>query len=161
MRAPDGSILPYEKEPSVLAIKVNEKDIEERFIQFQETSFQSQKNSFEAELIKNITYLKSQEQYKPIEFLNTQQMQNLFNYIKQTFSWKTGRYTVIIDIESPEKFTIVGNKYRFTLTPVDIEELEKNKNFIEQEYKNQLVTQTVEEYKKIDWNWRNPSLQKE
>lgn len=63
MRIPDGSVLPYEKEQSVLAIKINQKDIEERFIQFQELSFQKLKNEREDKLAKDITYQRKQNKY--------------------------------------------------------------------------------------------------
>ena len=43
LKAPDGSVLPYDKDQSVLAIKLNQKDIDERFIQFQERPFINEK----------------------------------------------------------------------------------------------------------------------
>ena len=160
MRTPDGSVLPYEKEQSVLAMKLKEKDIEERFIQFQEQSFQLEKYKLENKLVKNITYQRSQDKFVPGEFMKCQDMLVLFNYIKQSFSWKVGTYEVTIEIESPEKFEICDNKYKFMLTPVDIEELEKNKNLVEHDYKNQIVPQSDDEYETVNWAWRNPTLHK-
>jgi len=160
MRAPDGSVLPYEKEQSVLAMKLNEKDIEERFIQFQEASFQISKYDFENKAVKKITYLKNQKKYEPEEFMKSQEMQDVINFVKHSFSWKAGVYTFTIEVQSPEQFKLVDNRYQFTLTPVDIEELEKNKNEIEHDYKYQMVPQDDEEYTKVNWNWRYPSLRK-
>lgn len=160
MRTPDGSVMPYEKEASVLAMKLNEKEIEERFIQFQETAFQNAKYILENNVLKTIIYQKSQENYKAEEFLKSQEMQNLFSFTKQAFSWKSGRYSVTIEIDSSEEFKIIDNKYNFSLTPVDIEELMKNKDCIEHEYKNQLVPQSETEFRPVNWNWRNPTLHK-
>lgn len=160
MRTPDGSVLPYEKEPSVLAMKLNVKDIEERFIQFQETSFQSGKYRLESNVVKNIVYLRSQDNYDPEIFMKSQETQELFSYIRQAFSWKAGTYLVTIELESPEKFKIVDNNYEFILTPADIEEIAKNKNEIEHEYRNILVPQG-DQYEPVKWNWRNPVLKKQ
>jgi len=159
MKAPDGSVLPYEKEQSVLAMKLNQKDIEERFIQFHETSFKQEKYAKESQGLKNIAYLKSQNKYDPQEFMKSQDMQDLISFIKQSFYWKVGTYTVTVEVESPEDFNIVDNEYSFSLTPLDIEDLEKNKEFIEHDYKNILVPQSEEEYKTVEWQWKNPTLQ--
>lgn len=160
MKAPDGSVLPYEKEQSVLAMKLNQKDIEERFIQFQETSFINEKYEREIKGLKNIAYLRAQEKYDPKEFMKSQDIQDLVSFVKQSFYWKVGTYEVTIHVESPDSFNIIDNKYKFSLTPLDIEGLEKNKDLVELDYKNILVPQGDEEYKKVDWNWRAPSLQK-
>jgi len=160
MKAPDGTVLPYEKEQSVLAIKLNQKDIEERFIQFQESSFKNEKYEREIKGLKNISYLKSQGKYDPKEFMKSQDMQDLIGFIKQSFYWKVGTYKVTIEVESPEEFNITDNTYEFSLTPLDVEDLEKNKGLIEYDYKNILVPQANEEYEEIVWNWKNPALQK-
>ncbi|MEW8501456.1 MAG: hypothetical protein AB2597_01980 [Candidatus Thiodiazotropha sp.] len=160
MKIPDGSVLPYEKEQSVLAMKLNQKDIVERFIQFQEKFFIEEKYARENKALKNIAYLKSQEKYDPMEFMSSQDMQELVKYIQQSFYWQVGTYEVTIQVESPEPFVIKGNKYLFSLTPLDIEALENNKDFIENDYKNILVPQSDEEFKKVEWKWRNPPLQK-
>jgi len=160
MRTPDGSVMPYEKHQSVLAMKLNEKDIEERFIQFQEASFHSKKFKLESIAVKKIAYLKGEDKYDPNVFINSEEMKDLIKYTKNEFSWKTGNYHVIIELQSPEDFILIDNKYKFNLTPVDIEELEKNKNYIEHDYKNMLVPQSDEEYEPVNWSWRNPTLLK-
>lgn len=160
MTAPDGSVLPYEKEQSVLAIKLNQKEIEERFIQCQETAYLNSKYEYESKAVKRLSYLKQQEQYNALEFIKCQEMTDLYNFIKHSFSWKAGKYFATIELSSPERFEIVDNKYEFILTPIDIEELDKNKQNIELDYKNTMVEQNADEYKKAVWNWRNPTLRK-
>lgn len=160
MKIPDGSVLPYEKELSVLAMKLNQKDIEERFIQFHDESFKQEKHARESKGLKNIAYLKSQEKYDPEEFLKSQEIQDLCSFIKQSFYWKVGTYTVTIEVESPEEFSIVDNTFNFSLTPLDIEDLEKNKECIEHDYKNMIVPQSDEVFKKVEWQWKNPAIQK-
>ncbi len=160
MRAPDGSILPYQKDNSVLAMKLNEKDIEERFIQFQDPSFQTAKYDHETKLVKTVTYLTEQQTYDPRTFLDTQDMQEFFQFIKQAFSWKVGIYKVTVEINSPDQFNLIDNRYEFILSPVDVAELEKNKDHIRHDHENILVPQTEEEHKPVIWNWINPTLKK-
>jgi len=160
MRIPDGSVLPYEKEQSVLAIKINEKDIEERFIQFQESSFHIVKNAREDKLAKDITYQRKQNKYDPKTFIESQDALEFFDIIKQAFSWKAGKYKVVINIKSPDAFTIKDNEYEFLLTAVDVDFLEHNKEYIKLDYKNYMVPQKEEDIEKVNWNWRNPELKK-
>jgi hypothetical protein len=92
--------------------------------------------------------------------LKSQESMDVYNYIKHAFTWKAGKYKVVFELESPEEFNLVGNEYEFTLMPIDIEELEKNKESIEQDCINSFVTDENPARKAIHWNWRNPSLHK-
>lgn len=159
MHTREGSI-PYERENSVLAIKLNQKDVEERFIQCQEISFIAGKRDLEDKAIKRLSYDREQDGYNPIEFLKCQESKDVYNYIKHAFSWKSGKYKVVFELNSPEAFKLVDNEYEFTLMPIDIEELEKNKNHIEQDYINSFVPEGDEHYSPVIWNWRNPSIYK-
>ena len=158
MTTPDGSVMPYEKEQSVLAIKLNQKEIEERHIQCQETAYINGKFEYESKALKRLVYLKDKENFDQDEFVKSQEMSDLFNYIKHSFPWKSGRYEAIIEIESPEKFVLIDNRYEFVLTPVDIEELDKNRLQINKEF--QKPDETNPEKNKPVWNWRNPVLKK-
>lgn len=153
----EGSI-PYEKENVVLAIKLNQNEVEERSIRFREKSFIEGQSKIGFTMIKKLSFAKEQNDYDPITFLKTQEAKEMYNYIKQAFSWKTGNYKVIYEIESPGKYNLVGNKYEFNLTPIDIEELEKNKEIVEQDYINSYINKEHEKYKEICWEWINPSI---
>ncbi len=160
MHTNDGAI-PYEKENSVLAIKLSQREVEERIIQCQEISFVAGKRAIEDRALKRLSYEKEQEGYNPLKFLKCQEAIDVYNYIKHAFTWKSGKYKVVFELESPEPFVIVDNVYEFSLTPIDIEELEKNKNSIEQDYVNNFVPKDNEAYRQIHWNWRNPSIYKQ
>ncbi|MGS0680220.1 hypothetical protein ACVBIL_03555 [Shewanella sp. 125m-7] len=156
MTTPDGGIMPNEKEHTVLAIKLNQNAIEERAVQCQETAFLNNKFQYESKTIKRMSYLKEQGSFDYLKYLKSQEMSELFSYIRHSFSWKQGKYEAIIEIESPEKFTLVDNRYCFTLTSIDIEDLEKNKEQIERSF------EPLKEDKsnKVVWNWRNPTISK-
>lgn len=159
MHTNDGPI-PYEKENSVLAIKLNQKEVEERIIQCQEISFIAGKRSIEDKALKRFSFDREQEGYDPLKFLKCQESIDVYNYIKHAFSWKAGKYKVVFELESPEAFNIVDNEYEFALMPMDIEELEKNKESIEQDYINSFVLNDNPAYKQVYWKWRNPSIYK-
>ncbi len=44
------------------------------------------------------------------------------------------------------------------IPPIDIEELEKNKEKVEQDHINIFVNKEHEKYKEIIWKWANPSI---
>ena len=154
MTTPDGGVMPQEKAHSVLAIKLNQQNIEERSIQCQEVNFMTNKVDIDSNAIKKMNYLKEQNTFIHSQFLDSQEMTDLYNYIKQSFSWKVGKYTAHIDIESPEEFILQNNKIEFTLNSIDIEFLEKNKNQIRASFEE------LKEDKSnaVIWNWRNPQL---
>lgn len=159
LTTPDSSVMPFEKEQSVLAIKLNQKDIEERFIRCQEVSFISTKSEYEAKAVRKISYLQSEEKYNPSEFLREQEMKEIYSFIKHSFPWKQGVYIATIEIKSPEKFTIIENSRKFILSHLDIELLSKNKEFIEREYKRVMLGE-LEQEETFSWNWCNPILTK-
>ena len=151
--------MPFEKEQSVLAIKLNEKEIEERFIKCQDASFIASKQEYESKAIKKIAYLKAEDKYEAEVFLREQEMTELYSFNKHAFPWKQGKYQVVIEIQSPEKFEIVDDKREFLLSHLDIEELSKNKDMIEQEYQRMMLG-SQDGDKEVVWQWRKPSLVK-
>lgn len=157
MKMPDASEMPYEKEHSVLAIKLNQKDIEERFVRFQEPSYLNNQREYVYKALKKMEYLKSENKYRGEDFLRELEMKELYAFNKHAFSWKQGKYTVQIEVQSPEKFVLVGNRFEFQLTPVDIERLEKNKDQLEADYKR-IVLNVPEKDSDVIWEWCNPML---
>jgi len=151
---------PMEKKQSVLAIKLNQKDIEERFIRFQDNSFLENKDSLQIKLIKKISYLQKSE--KMSELTSSDEFLDLISFVNHSFIWKAGKYTLEFIIESPEKFILKDYKYSFELTPIDIDTLDKNKKCIEDVVEE--VGKVIEnpEYKveDIPYNWVYPSIKK-
>jgi hypothetical protein len=156
MTLPDTVAMPFEKEQSVLAIKLNQKDIEERFVRFQEPSFLSSQNEHLTKVIKKLSYLKAENKYDAETFLREPEMTDLYSFNKHAFSWKPGKYKVSIEMQSPEKFDLVDNIKEFNLSPLDLERLEKNKDSLEQDYRRVILG----EEDKVAWQWCNPVLVK-
>lgn len=156
---PGTAQVPYDKEQSVLAMKLHVNDIEERFIRFQEDEFIAGKYPIEEKAIKHLLYLRESGQFEASKFLSSEQMTDLYKYMGQSFNWKKGKYTVVFEMSSPERFRLLDNVYHFELTTIDIEALEKNKETIDKEYENEVSTgPDGSAPNAIQWNWRYPNF---
>lgn len=161
MHYPEVGPVPFEKELNVLAMKLVERDIEERFIRFQELAFLNAKSKVEKRATKKIAYLKQQGTLDMATFLKSEEMADVFLCVKQAFSWKAGNYKLRFEIESPESFSVSDDKYEFSLTPVDIEHLQQNIGTIEESYARELTSSREEDKPSpIVWNWSYPDLRK-
>lgn len=152
--------LPMEKSQSVLAIKLNQKDIEERFIRFQDNSFLQNKDEHEIKLLKKLFNLQKGE--KLSEFPTSDEFLNLIEFINHSFMWQSGKYEIEFIVKSPDKFVLKDYKYNYELTPMSVEKLEKNKECIKSFV--ELIGKATEDPKykaeTIRWNWHNPLIQK-
>ncbi len=161
LTAPEGGSIAWDKELSALAIKITEKEVEEKFIRFQEEAYYTKREQYDSEIAKKLSYLSEKGKYDADEFLESEEMTRLYSFIKQWFNWKQGKYTLTFEIDSPEKFRLKDNLYKFTLNPLNIEQLESNKDLIQLSYED-LLKSSIEGYKphNINWNWVNPKLEK-
>ena len=153
------AVMPYEKESSVLAIKLNQKDIEERFIRFQDPLYIDGQREYLYRADKKRSYLIAESKYDPKAFLREPEMAEIYNFNKHSFPWKIGKYCVKIEISSPEKFKVIDNKFEFNLSSMEVEMLQKNKEFLELDYKR-FVYVPLEDNEEFEWQWVNPPLVK-
>lgn len=162
LRSPEGGAsLPWEKESSVLAIKLNQKDIEERLIRFQEDVYHTHKESHIAKIAKKRSYIRGSAELDEEQLLQSEEMKDLVSFVKQWFNWKQGRYEIEFEVESPEKFVLKDNKYHLILTTLDIESLENNKLLVEKSFEDQLRSESPGyESSPILWEWRSPRVEK-
>ena len=161
MGTPEAGLIPWEKEHSVLAIKLTEKEVEERLIRFQENDYHTNKEKYDNSVAKKLTYLKGKAKYDPDEFLQSEEMKDLVSFIKHWFNWKQGKYTITFEMESPEAFDLTDNVYEFSLNPLNIESLEANKELILLLFED-LFKIGTEGYQphRPNWNWVNPIVKK-
>jgi len=68
---PQVGAIPFEKELSVLAIKLTPKEVEERLIRFLEEDYYSKKEPLESKADKKLNYLKGKGEYNPDDFLQS------------------------------------------------------------------------------------------
>lgn len=159
MRSPGEETIPFEKEQSVLAVKLTPSEIEERFIQFQNPQYLDKYKELDDNALKKLIYLKSTDSFNPNDFIQSQEMKDLYSFIKQSFIWKAGKYSISFELKSPDKFILLDNIYSFSFSPMDIEALENNKESIEVYFHNTFVSPPEgTKHDQIQWNWRNPKL---
>lgn len=159
MNNPDSVPIPFEKELSVLAIKLSTKDIEERFIRFQDTRYHITKEEFESKVAKKMVYIQKQDTPNYEELLSSEEMSDLCSFIKQSFTWKKGKYLMEFKMESPANFVLKNNKYYFELSPLEIDNLQKNKELIEKSYEHELKPiEDGQVRNQIKWMWTYPVI---
>lgn len=161
MNYPQVGAVPFEKELNVLAMKVSLKDVEERFIRFQNIDFLQHKTELEAITLKTMAHLRQTESFDGPSFLKNQEMGDLYSYIKQSFSWKPGGYRLQVLLESPDAFTVLDDEYVFTLSPLQVQNLANNLRYIEQYYANEVLPPKAgEQSTPIEWSWVYPEMPK-
>ncbi len=161
MNYPQVGAVPFEKESNVLAMKVSQKDVEERFIRFQNLEYLEQKAVFDGTSLKKLAYLRKSEPFDPSSFLKSQEMTDLYSFIRQSFSWKPGGYRIKVLLDSPDAFTVLDDEYAFTLSPLQVQDLSDNLNHIEQYFAYEVLPlKDGEQRAPIIWNWTYPDMQK-
>ena len=161
MNYPQVGAVPFEKELNVLAMKVSLKDVEERFIRFQNVDFLQHKAELETITLKTMAHLRQTESFDGPSFLKNQEMADLYSYIKQSFSWKPGGYRLQVLLESPDAFTVLDDEYVFTLSPLQVQNLSGNLRHIEQYYANEVLPPKAgEQAAPIVWSWVYPEMPK-
>lgn len=158
---PQIGAIPFEKESSVLAMKVSPKDVEERFIRFQNLEYLQKKMLLDSVSLKKLAYLRKSETFDAPSFLRSQEMAEVYSFIRQSFSWKPGSYRVKVMLESPDTFVVLDDEYAFTLSPLDVQNLSENLNHVEQYFANEVLPlQEGEQRAPINWSWAYPDMQK-
>ncbi len=158
---PETAPIPWEKELSVLAIKLTTKEVEERFIRFQEDDYHTNKEQYDSKAAKKVSYLKGKDEYNPDEFLSCEEMKDVYSFVKHWFNWKQGKYALTFEVDSPEVFSLKDNRYEFSLNQLEVELLESNKGLIETSYEDQVKYGVVGyEPHNPTWNWASPILRK-
>jgi hypothetical protein len=158
---PQLGAVPFEKELNVLAMKVSLKDVEERSIRFQNVDFLQEKSELEAVTLKTMAHLRKTDSFDERGFLKSQEMADLFSFIRQSFSWKPGGYRLQVLIESPDSFSVLDDEYTFNLSPLQVQNLSDNLQYIERYYVDEVMPQ--EEGKQISpipWRWVYPEMPK-
>lgn len=161
MTYPQVGAVPFEKELNVLAMKVSQKDVEERFIRFQSLEFLEQKTTLNAISLKKLSHLRQTPPFDGTAFLKCQEMADVYTHVRQSFSWKPGSYRLQVLLESPDAFLVVDDEYTFNLSPLEVQNLADNLRHVEQFYANEVLPRKSDEPpQQIPWSWVYPDMQK-
>jgi hypothetical protein len=161
MNYPEVGAVPFEKELNVLAMKVSQKDVEERFIRFQNLDYLHKKAYLEDITIKELAHLRKAGSFEAAKFLASQGMADVYSFVRQSFAWKPGSYRLRIELESPDAFNVKDDEYSFSLTPLQVHNLYENLQFIEPYYANEVdPPQAEDKSAQLRWKWIYPDMQR-
>jgi hypothetical protein len=151
----EGQRMPMEKDQIALAMKVDDTDVEEKFIRFQDPNFHDQKVERLNKLTERINFVSKTKSDYHDEVLKSEEAHSLLEYFCHGCWWKPGKYTATITIKTTQKAKISGDKFTFTLSTIDIDKMHGNNAFFPLELENNLKHNFVEEYeeKAINWEW--------
>jgi hypothetical protein len=134
--------------------------VEERFVRFQNQEFLKRKSDLEVIALKKISYLRQESTFDLMPFLRSQEMVDIYSFIRQSFAWKPGVYRLQVIMESPDAFSVVDDKYEFVLSPLHVQDLSDNLKKIEQSYMNEYIPRKDgQEVNPVVWNWVYPEMQ--
>lgn len=112
-------------------INLKQKNIEERL-------FTCRESEINPELLRLIENADSLVVYRQehrtsdvlVEILKSQQISELNDYMKKSFAWTKGKYTITIKVTCCESVNTIGASYCFSLSKIHVSSLEKNKELI-------------------------------
>lgn len=161
MNYPQVGAVPFEKEMNVLAMKVSQKDVEERFIRFQSLDFLERKAQLDGVAAKKLAHMRQAQSFVAEEFLRSQEMSDVYAHVRQSFSWKPGGYRLQVLLESPDAFGVVDDEYFFSLSSLDSQNISGNLQHVQQFFANDVLPQQFEgPAPQIPWVWVYPEMQK-
>jgi len=161
MNYPQVGAVPFEKELNVLAMKISQKDVEERFIRFQSLDFLERKAELDAVAIKTLAHMRQAQPFDADAFLKSQEMSDVYTHVRQSFSWKPGGYRLQVLLESPDAFVVVDDEYAFNLSSLDSQSVADNLQHVEQYFANDVLPQQPgAPVTQIPWKWVYPEMRK-
>lgn len=148
------------KEQPPIALKLFQDLLTEKFIKFQEPKYHEQDSILLNELNAHVSFLASRNTANIItEALSSSQLHNIIAYRENYFWWKKGKYTVILNAKSPDRFNFEGNVFTFTLNQTEINLLKFNMKNLSEFLNSQI--QQKQDNANVKWNWINPKINKE
>lgn len=125
-----GGFMVIARRNSILAIKLSQQNLVKRSILCCDPSVISEKDKLTVELNKKIRLMADQSTSNSSNIFDSKEVLDLKDCLAQSFNWRTGRYTMIIELGSLENFKISNSCFHFSLSIADVEELTRNKDEI-------------------------------
>ena len=119
------------------------------------------KEPLDSKAHKKLNYLKGKGEFNHDDYLQSEEMKDVYSFVQHWSNWKEGKYTIFFEIDSPEAFILKDNIYEFSLNQLNIESLEANKDLIMLSYED-IIKSGINGYEphKLTWNWVNRFLKK-
>ncbi len=157
----EGQKMPMEKDQRALAMKVGDTEVEEKSIRFQDPVFNAAKMAAVAKVIERINHLSRRTPTYHDELLASDEAAALMEHFSHGCWWKAGKYKAKIAHKTMQKCTTKGSEFELSISTIDIEKLNKNKDIFKSEFENE-VKLGLDGFTPapVNWAWLNPSLVK-
>lgn len=144
-----------------IAIKLSASSPVERLFSFRETRFIKSFTPIFNELNEYQTYLQNKDPDYYDQFLNSEKFDHYLKFMRESFWWKAGSYTVTFPIHSLSSTKLVPHSFQFYLKQDDIDSLKSNLDKIKAAYEFSIKHQKVENFTAtpVIWNFRHPTLE--
>lgn len=156
-----GNTQSIEREFSPIALVLNRLGLTERFFRFQDPIFHSESKALTRKATDHQAYLKSNNGDYHDDLLKSKELHEIFNFSKQYFYWKAGKYTVTFSVKSPNPIVFTETKYTFELNQHEIDDLVKNIEQIKIAASN-FIKSDIEEFEpeEVTWKWAGSALER-
>ncbi len=154
-------IMSVEKSLPPIIVKISTGNFVQVFIQFQDLHFGSELAKASSGFQKHFHFIREKKTKLTKEdiddAIDCKEFEEIMDFQKSSFRWKKGRYELMFNIQSPNRYKMTKTKFVFNLTQHDADALRTNLDHIRTNYRQTLLT-NVEGYKyeTIPWVWRNP-----
>ena len=148
------------RDQTPIAIKVGTQTLVEKFVRFQEPRFHQADRPPTQTLVAHFNYLKQKSpDALVLEVLDSKELFAVLDGRQKWFWWKPGRYELILNPRSPQKFKLIDPSFAFELSAVDVDHLKKNLAILDTEIRN-LISSNLPGFKALPiiWQWANVNM---
>ena len=156
-----GERIEMKRSQSAIAIKIGTVGLIERKIYFQDISFK-EKQSALFELLNGRDKILSEtdrDNY-PDNIFKSKEYNDMHVFIKSSFYWKEGRYTINISVNEASLAKPHRESFEFVLTNLNIISLDKNIIVAQMALKETFLIRTgkIQNLSPVFWNWAYPNI---
>lgn len=151
-----------EKQQPAIALKIPTIALVERFVRFQEGPFHNKYQSKYKELEDQLDFMKQKGGEFAEELIAGKEFHSLMEFFKESFWWKSGKYTVEFSVASPKRVKLQPLRFEFELSSQNIDRLQKNLENVNA-FASEVI-RSVEDsdhkFAEIDWSWQNVNMKR-
>ena len=150
-----------QKDQPAIALKLTPDLLIERFVRFQDLTFQESHRILLNSVTAHLNYLKEKESDYRDKILESREVSDMVQLFKQKFWWKKGKYTFRFQISSSNNANLRNVKFAFDMAQSDVDSLRKNLDFVKTDFENAIKSDIQGyQFKPVPWNWSNIFVRK-
>lgn len=149
----------FRKSQKAIALKLSTLGLTEKKIFFRDISFRQKYAPIVSALVDKGLYLDKIEGDQATEkVIKTKEFLDTLDFIKKSFDWKEGKYTVVLYVYETSLKKPHIEHYGFMLSKSQTEFLEKNIGITQEHLKDIALGKDLKKEPKRFWHWVNPAF---